>query len=452
MTMRRSLVVKLTVAFVFVSLVGIVFLSLLVRRITVSEFNDFQRVQGRTDILRLLETYYINNDETWDGLGRSIRPRFDRRFNLRENFPGLVVADADGVVVIGPPGEPVGSQLTETQRRVSLPVEVAGETVGYLINEPALRGLELSGAEDYIRAINRTIVFSALAAVGLALLLGVILARRLVQPLRAMTAATRAIAAGDLEQRVQVRTQDELGELARAFNRMNAELARARDLRRQMTADIAHDLRTPLSIILGHAEGLSDGVLPPTNDTFEMIHEEALRLNRLIEDLRTLSLSEAGELSLQRQRLRPRTLIDRVAGAYQPQAIAEGITIETHAPDHLPPLDVDPDRMAQVLDNLLSNGLRYTPSGGMIGLGAQHTNGAVQMIVKDSGPGLPADQLPYIFDRFYRADRSRRRHEGGSGLGLAIAKSLVEAHGGRIHAESVPGAGLKFVITLPTAG
>jgi signal transduction histidine kinase len=273
--------------------------------------------------------------------------------------------------------------------------------------------------------------------------------------LRELTVATRAVAQGSLEQQVPVRSQDELGELAGSFNQMAADLARSYDLRRQMTADIAHDLRTPLSVILSHAEALRDGVLPPTRDTFEIISDEAQRLNRLVDDLHTLSLAEAEELPLTQRAISPRRLLADAAVAHGIHAVQRNISLEVDAGPELPDVNVDPDRMAQVLDNLLDNALHYTPAGGQVTLSASGFADFVQLRVVDSGPGIAPEDIPHIFERFYRGDRSRQRGEGGAGLGLAIAKALIEAHGGRIWVESELGQGTTFIVELPrmeTAG
>jgi signal transduction histidine kinase len=223
-----------------------------------------------------------------------------------------------------------------------------------------------------------------------------------------------------------------------------------------MTADIAHDLRTPLSVVLGHAEALSDGVLPPTEETFQTIHEEAQRLSRLIDDLRTLSLAEAGELPLIKRWVAPEMLLARAARAYDPQARQKQITISVQSDSKLPELFVDPERLAQVMDNILDNALRHTPQGGEITLVARMDPEAgptqIQFEVQNNGPAIGLEELPHIFERFYRSDKSRmRREDGGSGLGLAIARSIVEAHNGRIWAESKPGGGVSFVILLPVS-
>jgi signal transduction histidine kinase len=248
---------------------------------------------------------------------------------------------------------------------------------------------------------------------------------------------------------VEVRSKDELGELAQSFNQMSADLAHARDLRRQMTADIAHELRTPLSLILGHSEALNEGVLPATPETLHIIHDEAKRLSRLVEDLRLLALSEAHELPMTFERISPQTLVERAVTAHRPQARQKNISLEAVADSDLPDTNVDPGRMAQVLDNLINNALRFTPPDGVVRLSATHVAGDVQIIVQDSGPGVPTEELPWIFNRLYRGDKARQRHQGGAGLGLAIARSLVEAHEGRIWAEGTPGKGLRVIIALP---
>ena len=265
-----------------------------------------------------------------------------------------------------------------------------------------------------------------------------------------ITAATKKVAKGDLEQQVPIRSKDELGELAASFNQMSADLTQSRDLRRQMTADIAHELRTPLTVVLGHTEALSDGELPPNAETFEIIYDETKRLNRLVEDLRTLSLSDAGELHLNRSKIPPGDLLERAAAARKPEAKVKEIDLQIELPEELPEVDVDADRMTQVLVNLLDNALRYTPAGGWINLSAKRVQEGVAISIQDSGPGIPPEDLDHLFERFYRGDKSRQREEGGSGLGLAIGKSLVESQGGIIRVESQPGKGARFIIELPS--
>jgi signal transduction histidine kinase len=215
-----------------------------------------------------------------------------------------------------------------------------------------------------------------------------------------------------------------------------------------MTADIAHELRTPLSLIIGHAEAVHDGVLPPSKENFEIIREEAARLEHLVEDLRTLSLADAGELSINVQTIEPGRLLQEVASTYQVQVQKKNIKLDVDITSPLPTLEVDPGRMTQVLTNILDNAIRHTPENGHITLAAKHVNDRVELSIQDSGPGLSPEDAEQIFERFYRADASRQREDGGSGLGLAIAKSIVQAHNGQLSAESESGKGLKVIITL----
>ena len=233
---------------------------------------------------------------------------------------------------------------------------------------------------------------------------------------------------------------------------MSTELSRSVNTRKQMTADIAHELRTPLSLILGHAEAVHDGVLPPTPENFEIIREEATRLEHLVNDLRILSLADAGELTINLQTVEPERLVNEVAALYQYQTQKKNISLDVDIAPRLPTIDVDPGRMTQVLTNILDNATRHTPAGGRIILAAKQVNNFVEISIQDSGPGLPAENLERIFERFYRTDSSRQRDgevPGGSGLGLAIAKSIVQAHNGQLSAESEAGSGLKIKVLLP---
>ncbi|GAB4512376.1 MAG: ATP-binding protein [Anaerolineae bacterium] len=448
----RTLAFKLSLAFLLVALTGILIVALLAGRTTTTQFDDFLDRQEERILFEALVTYYTNNG-SWLGIQRVIRQRIPGGEDPRGRggfwtrpMVDFVLADENGRVVVGSAGYEVDEQLTDAQLASGQPIVMEGERVGTIVSDSIIRQTENDA--EFLAAVYRSIFVGAIGAAGVALVLAVVLARSLTRPLKEMTAATQAIAAGDLEQHVPVRSQDEIGRLAESFNRMNAELARSRDLRHQMTADIAHDLRTPLSVILGHTEGLADGVLPPNAETFHMLHDEARRLNRLIEDLRTLSLSEAGELPLLRRSVPTAAFLRRVAATHQAYAQQRDVTLHLEMPDDLPEVHIDPDRMKQVLDNLLSNALRYIQSGKNVTLGASRTARGVQIRVQDDGPGIAPTDLPYIFDRFYRGDKSRqRKHDGGSGLGLAIARSIVETHGGTIHAENRGGA--VFTIDLP---
>ncbi|WP_374687466.1 sensor histidine kinase [Promineifilum sp.] len=448
----RSMTFKLTLAFLIVGLAGVVLVAVTTGVLTRREFDRFVADRYQLEVVEQVADYYQTNGG-WDGLESILQTR--AQGGGRRGGPGqstLLVFDAEGgVIVDNRPAQMVAEVANPTlDRNGAAAVEVDGETIGYVqfFGAPMERG-ELSPETTFLAGVSRATIWSALGASVLALILGAALARTISRPVRELTQATKAVAAGELGAQVPVRGDDELGELAHSFNRMSADLAQSNQVRKQMTADIAHDLRTPLSVILGYAEALQDGKLPGAPDTYAAIYLQAQHLNRLIDDLRTLSLADAGQLSLQKRIVLPRTLLEHTALAYLPHAEAQGITLAVEG-DDAPPVLVDPDRLIQVLGNLIANALRHTPDGGQITLSSGRDGERVLLQVRDTGPGIQVDDLPHIFDRFYRGDKARAA-DGASGLGLAIARSLVEAHGGRVTVENAPEGGARFTVSLPQA-
>ncbi len=304
---------------------------------------------------------------------------------------------------------------------------------------------------NFRRGLNEAVGWAALAAVGIAAGVSLALSRRIVAPLRAMTLASRRIAQGKYDERVDVLSQDELGQLAESFNQMAAQLEQMETMRRQLIGDVSHELRTPLTAIKGWLEGLMDGVLPAEPETYRQILAEAERLNRLVDDLQELSRVEAPTFELEWGQANLPLLIEVVVRRLGPAAQAKGITLAVELPPSLPTFEGDEDRLGQVLTNLVSNAIQYTPEGGTVTLSARLVGDQIQVSVTDTGIGISPEHLQHIFTRFYRVDRSRSRAAGGgSGVGLTIAQRLVEAHGGRIWAESEgPGKGSRFVFTVP---
>ena len=449
----RSLSLKLILAFLAVVLVAVALVAVIASQTTAREFTDFIFDQYKEETISQLEEFYRSHGD-WTGVNAELV--FPGRNPLEGPLPpgrekgGITITNETGNVVIAGAGHRIGDKVSKSELAEAAPISVDGQTVGWMLPLRMEFGRGPSEAL-FLNRINQTLILSAIGALLAALVLGIFLARTLTRPLRELTAATRAVAEGDLGLTVPVRSRDELGELTASFNRMSEELARSTNIRRQMTADIAHELRTPISIILGHADAVHDRVLPPTQETFDIIRDEACRLERLVEDLRTLSRADAGELALTRRPIPPATLLEDAAAAYHPLALERGIEVRREIAPDLPEVEVDPDRMAQVLGNLLSNALRYTLKGGAVTLAASLLEYEVEIRVQDTGPGIEAEDIQHVFDRFYRADKSRQRDSGGLGLGLAIAKSIVENHGGRIWAESPDDSGTTFVIMLPIA-
>ena len=452
----RSLTLKLVFAFLVVSVTGAALAAGLARWYTFKEFDRLVLDQAQSDFIDTASAYYQTNG-SWTGVTGHFPPLAPppqlQPGNTSQPGPqpppfSFALVDQDGRVLIPAVGRRIGEHVPAAELEGGTPVEVDGQVVATVLttgSPPALDPREKS----YLARTDQALFYAALGATAIALFLGVFLARTLTRPLRELTSAIRAIAKGELEQQVPVRSQDELGTLAASFNLMSADLARANQLRRQMTADIAHDLRTPLAVMSGYIESLRDGVLEPSRARFDVMYDEAQHLTRLVEDLRTLSLADAGELTLSRQPTLPQALLERSAAAFGHYADQKNVALHIQAGAHLPEINVDPERMTQVLSNLVSNALRYTPDGGRIVLSAQRQADAVLLEVQDSGAGMAPGALPRIFDRFYRVDEARQAQAGESGLGLAIAKSIVELHGGAITVKSALGQGTTFTIALP---
>jgi two-component system sensor histidine kinase BaeS len=466
----RSLSFKLTLAFVLMGLMGAILVALLVGQRTRSEFDRFLSERDQAQIATALGGYYQRNG-SWSGVegaAASIPA-------LQNNADELLLVDRRGVVVLGSGRFRPGQRVQPRMLSGATPIKVDEQVVGALVS------LQMSGRPganrpppdmQFLERVTGAAVLSAGIATLVALVLGVLLARTLTRPLRELTAATQAMARGQLGQRVEVRSRDEIGALAASFNQMSADLTRASQLRKQMTADLAHDLRTPLSILRGYTEGLQDGRLEGAPRVYRIMHGEVEHLQRLVEDLRVLSLADAGELPLNKRTVDPAALLERTALAYVVAAEEQGVTLRVEAQPALPSVLVDVDRMTQVLNNLVSNALRYTPAGGTVTLRASFefsglssllpgkealtqnakltTQNSVRLMVADTGSGIDPADLPLIFERFYRADKARQRTENtSSGLGLAITRAIVDAHGGTISAASVPGSGTTFTIVLP---
>ena len=444
----RSISFKLILAFLGIGLVSIILLAMLARWNTRSEFIRFVSDQYEVDLVASLSEHYQTSG-SWDEAETVFAPADGNPQDEHgPHTPPFILTDPQGIILVANGGFNAGDTVSAEELATGAPIEVDGQTVGILVPMP----MPFEGnprEEEFIQRTSQTLLFGAGGAALIALLLGIFLSRTISRPIRELTRATHAIAQGDLQQQVDIRSRDELGELAQAFNKMSAELSRSINARKQMTADIAHELRTPLSLILGHAEAVHDGVLQPTRENFEIIREEAARLEHLVDDLRTLSLADAGELPIQPQTISLARLLEEVANLYRFQTQTKDLTLDLDISAPLPDLEADPGRLTQVLTNILDNAVRHTPANGHITLAATRTSDGVALSVRDSGPGLPPADLERIFDRFYRADASRVRNEGGSGLGLAIAKSIVQAHGGQIRAESEQGKGLTVIITLP---
>jgi signal transduction histidine kinase len=317
--------------------------------------------------------------------------------------------------------------------------------------------LEMDLYNNFRAAVIEALTLATLSALLVAVIVSVFVSRQVVAPVTEMTNASRRIAEGHYDERVQVLgdlskgEQDELGQLALNFNQMANKLEQTETLRRQLIADVAHELRTPLTTIKGTMEGLMDEVMSVDEDTFQQVYQEADRLARLVNDLQELSRVEAGAYDLKIKNVRVTDLIDAAVRLLGGQFEEKGVRLVVETPQGLPEVQVDEDRLVQVLLNLLGNALQYTPEGGKVSIKSWRQDQEAHIAISDTGIGIPAEHFPHIFTRFYRIDKSRSRAGGGSGIGLTIAKYLVEAHGGRLLVQSEgKGKGSTFTFSLPT--
>jgi signal transduction histidine kinase len=477
---KLSLRWKLFLVFLAVVVVTIGAISLFISTSVSTQIQHYEYGRRGEQMMRMRELllrHYLARQD-WEGVQSSVE-QMGQLYGWR-----VRVVDINGVVVADSSksslgqkldvsafarrwtmGEPRGEPPGEMSERppLFLPIFLsAGDRVqrlGYLVVEPgnmpaprmppaAWRVWEERIAE-LRNSIILAVVWGGLVGIGLALLLAFFLSRRITAPVQSLASAARNLGKGDFSQRAAVKSRDELGELASTFNSMAAELEKADKLRRELVADVAHELRTPLSNIKGYLEGIQDGVVRPDEATIKLIYEEVELLSRLVDDLHELALAESGGLGLEKQVCDIRDIVQDVAGAMGYQIANKRLKLRLDLPESAALALVDAHRIGQVVRNLLSNAINFTPEGGEIAVSVKCTKDEVVVSVADTGPGIPQEELPYIFERFYRVDKSRSRATGGSGLGLTIARRLVEAHGGQLEVESELGKGSVFTVKLP---
>ncbi|MGE5138116.1 MAG: sensor histidine kinase [Rudaea sp.] len=450
--MRSSLLIRLMGAFALVIVITLVVVSFIANQATAREFQYFMyrgQMVTEQELVQELAVYYESHGG-WQGVETLLS-----RGGAGGMMGGggmmrtdLALADARGVLVADSSGGPVGQTVDPAALAAGAPIQVGGRTVGTLLASSGMMSAD-PASRSFLDQVNRSLVLAALAAGLIALALGFLLFRQVTAPLHALASASSQLAAGDLRARVPVKGNDEIAEVGRAFNAMADDLARSEAARQAMLADIAHELRNPLGVIQSHLEAMLDGVFPAGPEQIASLHDETLLLTRLVGDLRELALAETGQLSLDRAPADLAALVSRVVTAFRPAAAEKGIELQSELDAITPPLQLDTHRVEQVLANLLSNALRYTPAGGAVKVKLGNTGAAARVEVSDSGPGISPDALPHVFERFWRGEKSSDQREGGVGLGLAIARRWIEAHGGRMGAESAVGQGSTFWFELP---
>jgi two-component system OmpR family sensor kinase/two-component system sensor histidine kinase BaeS len=476
--------VRLTLAFVLITLVGVSTVALLANLSAGSQFRHYlarSQMMGWGNLINDLAAYY-ERQGSWDGaedvfgdMGGPMQPGRGHgamqpgwgRGPMWWGGASTLLADGQGLIVYDSQGWRAGKTLSRSEQKLAIPIQAEGQTVGFLLAIPP-SGMQLQPQEQsFLDQVNQALLLAGALAGALSILLGLGLSRGLTAPVARLTAAARRIAGGDLSQRVPETGSAEIATLGQAFNQMAADLEKAEELRRNLVADVAHELRTPLSVLQGNLRAILDGVYPLEQAEIAALYDETRLLSRLVDDLHELAQAEAGQLQLD---LRPTDVVEIVQTTVANLAVAaeaKGVRLTTDWADETTNLPVlaDPDRLAQIMRNLLSNALRHTPEGGQITVSATYNErcelneAAVRIVVADTGEGIPPEHLPHVFDRFWRTDRSRARETvgpstssgRGSGLGLAIARHLVRAQGGEMGVESEVGQGSRFWFTLPMA-
>lgn len=448
---------KLIIAFISIVLLMSVSQSLFLKSRIESTFQGYLEQYNFGFMERMkenLELYY-NEIGSWDGVqelffegssgmgqGHGMMMQ-GMLMNMAMANADLLLVDIDGTIIADTSGSRVGTSSVGVRGK-SMEILIDGESKGTLVlYQHKLQNLE----EEFIQSANFAIVMSAFIAALLAVIFSIWIAKKITKPLQTLVSGIRRLGSGEKVHDVKIETDDEFHELGDAFNQMSNRLARNEEIRQALVADVAHELRTPLAILQGKLESIQEGAIQASEEVVLELTDEVYRLNRLVSDLQQLSLAEAGKLSLNVQPVNLKKLIERICANLQWLADEKGINLRY---DNIPDdcwTELDSDRMTQVIVNLIGNALRHTQEQGLVEIKVE-SDKDIFIKVEDTGPGIPADALPFIFDRFYKRDPSRNRNEGGTGLGLSIAKGFVEAHGGVISVASEVGKGTIFTIFL----
>jgi len=432
---RRRLLFLLLRAFVIV-----LFLSFLFFTFIVGYFLTSPSAPGPFDFVNTLEGYYLAKG-SWDGV--------ESAFASIDDFESMstILLDNDRRIVLDRRSDSVsvvGSIYEIQQDDVVINLTARSEQVGYLVITP----YSLSQRFGFVRAIIFPVgIISFILGVFL-VIVAILLVRRFINPLADVIYAARQVADGDLKTRIPMKGPQDLRSLSESFNEMAASLERSDRERRAMLADIAHELRTPLSVIRGRLEGIVDGIYSENGSQVSMALEQTYVLERLVEDLRLLTLAETGQLAFDKKYVNMVALIDRVLEMLSAEAEEKNVSFSFTEKSGNLYAHVDPQRFEQVISNLIGNAIRYVPNGGKIWVTAEEADNSLRITVNDNGTGVPDEDLPFIFDRFWRKEKSRSRASGGTGLGLAIAKQLIEAQEGKIEARNLPEGGLQVVVEL----
>ncbi len=453
--MNISLKSKLILAFSLVAIVSISSIVIYANLDSERQLNNYLNqggMYGLGNLVQRLENYY-EAENSWDGVSITVSTGQGGKggnSQRRNNRIALVSANLE-VIKSEIDTFPAGKTVQEHDLKDSLELnDSAGNVIGYLIVENP-SSVTMNDLSPFISRLREVIVVSGIAAAIAAVILAILISNQLLKPVRALTIASKKLSAGDLSTRVTVKGTDELAVLGRTFNQMASNLEALEERKKALTADIAHELRTPLAVQKAQIEAMTDGVVPLDKENLRIVKEQANLLTRMVEDLRLLAMADAGELKLNLEKIQFDVMVQRIVEHYKGQANQEGTAIDvTIAGDAKGKFVMaDPDRLMQIMHNLFTNALRYGKKGGQIEVVVKNNNDVIEFSVRDDGQGIPVSALPHLFERFYRHEKARNRESGGSGLGLAISKKLALIMGGDLRAANDPRGGAVFTLFLP---
>lgn len=408
---------------------------------------------GLTGLVEELESYF-EAQGSWDGVDTVISSTNARRGQNGQrggNYSDLTLTDAARRVIWSSTGEIIGAVLDKEDIENAIQLQPNGnEIAGYLVvkNTSQVQADELS---PFVTRLRSVLVYAGVLAAILAVGLAILISNYLLKPVKALTKASNELSSGDFSTRVEIKGNDELAVLGSTFNQMAGNLQLAEERKKTLTADVAHELRTPISVQKAQLEGMLDGVLPVTQENLSIALQQTDFLSRMVDDLRLLAMADAGEVQFEHRETDLKKLILQITTQFQAQMQNEGTRIScTFTPEDANlVIDTDPDRLTQILHNLLSNAARYGRKGGNITVSTNVYYETVHIAVKDDGSGIPDSALPHLFERFYRHEKARSRETGGTGLGLAISKNLALLMGGDLTGVNDPDGGAVFTLSLP---
>lgn len=455
---------KLFLSFSVIILITVTSMVLIVRQNTVEEVHEYMfrgGMMGLNSVVNNLEQCY-QETQTWESctpylqngnhpenvLGRKSGEDMGRGPSNASDRSRLRLLDDQGIIIedTGDTPDEVGAQITSLEG--AIPLRDQNEVAGYLLPESPLVFSE-QNESLIIQRLNRAALTAALISGITALILASVLGYHLLKPVQSLTEAAENIKGGELSHRVEINGAGELAALGQIFNQMTSAIEQTAERRKALTADIAHELRTPLSVQQAHLEAMEDGIYALTVENLRPIHEQNQTLARLVDDLRTLALADSGELTLERTRTAFTQLAERVIDRFHPKSKEKDVEIQFTPPEKLIMAYIDPQRVEQIITNLLSNALRHSPQKENIEVNLNVQDDQLSLAIRDRGEGILEDEIPFIFERFYKSKIKHHKDDGGTGLGLSISQKLAQAHGGSIQVRNHPHRGAVFQLNLP---